>query len=638
MNYYPVFIPTLNRFSHFKNCVESLSKCTHADKTELVIGLDYPPSDKYMEGYKLISDYVGSINGFAKVTIFKHDVNLGTKKNSEYLANYCRMYYKAYIYSEDDNVFAPAFLDYMDKALDLFYDNDKIDTVSGYNSFAAYDQGGYGCYLCKDHCSWGTGYWVHKEKSINKIEENRFFFKLALHNPFWGRKIISVFPTLYLTLYLMTQKGEHWGDVKRSVIAILKGLFQLRPAVSLVRNCGYDGTGMHCSYDDNYINQYISEDRTFDISKGVGPSETEVNRLALYNQDLPTDPEERKKRLDEIFYLYKQNTDVVFKIRQKLAIRTRIKKLFRRFFCTRHASFGAILMLHRVDVPNPDGIWYNQHLKMSPQTINEMVKYARERKCEFVSINALTDAIKKKKRVRRWIVLTLDDGYRDNYKNGSPLFQKLNVPYVIYVCTKMVKKEMCYWWEILEQLLLKNEKVVLSDGREFDCSTKDLKNQSFLAIREIILGLSQNNIKDQLRKLFVNYDIDFQYGNETLGLTWQQICELKKDSHATIGNHTYSHNAFSGCTDKAIIEDIELATKEMKENTKIEMIHFAFPYGEDTAVSQHDIELVKGLGFKTSATTKDGYVCYGTDPLELPRIFVTEKNWKQVIDRVVTNC
>lgn len=46
MKYYPVLIPTLNRFQHFKECVESLAVCTHADKTELLIGLDYSPDKK----------------------------------------------------------------------------------------------------------------------------------------------------------------------------------------------------------------------------------------------------------------------------------------------------------------------------------------------------------------------------------------------------------------------------------------------------------------------------------------------------------------------------------------------------------------------------------------------------------------
>lgn len=309
-----------------------------------------------------------------------------------------------------------------------------------------------------------------------------------------------------------------------------------------------------------------------------------------------------------------------------------------RIFRRSSVPFGGILMLHRIDTPDARGIWYNQHLKFSPQTFEIMVDYARKHKCRFVSLDEMADAIRKKKKVRRWIAITLDDGYRDNYENGTPVFRKLNIPYTIYVCTKMVNGEMLYWWEILEKLILGQNEVVLNDGRIFDCSTKEKKEQTFLDIRELILKLPQDNLKENLKTLFANYDINWDYGNDILGLTWEQINELSEEPLAAIGNHTYSHRAFTGLTDDEIKEDINKAAGEMEEKARKEMKHFAFPFGEATAVSQHDIELIKELGFKTSATTNDGFVCYGTDLLELPRLFVTERNWKCVIDRIIENC
>lgn len=309
-----------------------------------------------------------------------------------------------------------------------------------------------------------------------------------------------------------------------------------------------------------------------------------------------------------------------------------------RFLHHPNTTIGGILMLHRIDEPDSNGIWYNQHLKMSPSVVEEMVEYARRHNCHFVSIEEMADAVQKKKNVRRWITITLDDGYRDNYTKGAPLFKKLDVPFTIYTCIKMIKGEMVYWWEILEQLVLRYEKIVLNDGRSFDCSTKDAKEQSFLSIREVILKLPQNDLEKRLSDLFVNYKIDWRYGNDTLGLTWEQIRDMTKGTKVIVGNHTYSHRAFTGCSDEAICEDIDSASMEMRDNAGIEMHHFAFPFGETTAVSQHDIELVKHMGFKTSATTKDGLMCYGTDLLELPRLFVTERNWKQVIDRIIASC
>lgn len=317
----------------------------------------------------------------------------------------------------------------------------------------------------------------------------------------------------------------------------------------------------------------------------------------------------------------------------------RLKSFIKRYLLHHsQVPYGAILMLHRVDTPNKDGIWYNEHLKMSSKAIEEMAEYARKRGCEFVSIDEITRTRKIWEQPKKQIAVTLDDGYRDNYTNGTPTFRKLNIPYCIYVCTKMVEGKMLYWWEILENLVLENASIVLSDRREFDCSTKEKKEQAFLDIREIILRLPQKNLRNELEKLFTNYSIDCNLGNDTLGLTWNNIQELTKDPLCTIGNHTYSHDAFIGCTDEEIKEDISRATKEMIEHTGYKMEHFAFPFGEATAVSLHDIELVKDMGFKTSATTKDGFVCYGTDSLELPRLFVTERNWKQVIDRIAAYC
>ena len=303
-----------------------------------------------------------------------------------------------------------------------------------------------------------------------------------------------------------------------------------------------------------------------------------------------------------------------------------------------NTPFGAVLMLHRVDRPDNNGIWYNQHLKLSPEVIEEMVSYARKRKCKFVSLDEMADAITKKKRHRRMIAVTLDDGYRDNFTNGLPLFTKLDVPFTIYVCTKMVNGKMLYWWEILEQLVLKHNCITLNDGRTFECTTKKEKEQAFLDIREILIKLPQNNLKEELKQLFEKYEIDYEYGNQNLGLTWNQIKELKESPLSTIGNHTYSHCAFTGCSDEDIISDIDLANKEMESRMDINMHHFAFPFGEAVAVSQHDIELIKQLKFRTSATTREDFIRYNTEPMNLPRIFITEKNWKQVIDKIADYC
>ena len=54
MKYAPILIPTMCRYNHFFRLIESLKVNTWAKYTDIYIGLDYPPSSKYEEGYKQI--------------------------------------------------------------------------------------------------------------------------------------------------------------------------------------------------------------------------------------------------------------------------------------------------------------------------------------------------------------------------------------------------------------------------------------------------------------------------------------------------------------------------------------------------------------------------------------------------------
>ena len=335
MNYYPIIIPTLNRYEHFKRCVESLANNLHANETELVIGLDYPPCEKYAEGYKKIKAYIPTIKGFSRVTVFEHKKNLGPIDNLHYLINYCRKNYDAYIATEDDNVFSPGFLDFMNKALELYWDDENILTISGYNFEDAYNQGTYTNYLSKDNCAWGGGRWNHKEDRLKKILDNYDYFREALKNRKKAKKIINTYPALYQMLNGMVKRNLRWGDVMRTAINIIEGSFQLKPAISLVKNCGYDGSGIHCGDNDVFglSSQKISDATSFDFGIGLGPAETPINKEALYNHCLSKDIATKEKQLQTIKRLYYYNTNPFYRtyhiIRQKLAIRTRLRNLLK---------------------------------------------------------------------------------------------------------------------------------------------------------------------------------------------------------------------------------------------------------------------------------------------------------------------
>lgn len=296
---------------------------------------------------------------------------------------------------------------------------------------------------------------------------------------------------------------------------------------------------------------------------------------------------------------------------------------------------GAILTLHRIDSIDTSHLWYNEHLKISANTLDNFIKEARQKGCTFISLDELFYILSKNKRSKKLICITLDDGYRDNYTNGLPLFESLNVPFCIYLTGNVPENKMFYWWYLIEDIILENNIINLSNGTSINCQTKEEKENAFLTIRSTIIRSRQGDLIQFMKKLFYCNDIDPLKYNKQIGLDWEQVKELSTNALATIGNHTTSHLSFNGCSNSTIYNDILKTQSLVKERTGLVMKHFSFPFGDAEAVSPKHLELLREMNFTTVATTIDDSVRYKTSPQLLPRKFTTEKNIHKVFSEII---
>lgn len=315
------------------------------------------------------------------------------------------------------------------------------------------------------------------------------------------------------------------------------------------------------------------------------------------------------------------------------------KRFMRRILHPQRYPWGAILMFHRIDNIDHEKLWYNEHLKVSPEFLENFIRCSQKRHLSFVSLDEMSELIRSGKKQRHIVSLTLDDGYKDNFTNGLPVFKIFNIPFCIYVATRLPEKQMTYWWYLIEDIILQqNDTVILNNGMSFPCKTKEEKESAFLSVREEVLKLPQDNFDSEFEKLLSNYPIDLYAYNDQLPLTWEMISELGCEPLATIGCHTHSHLSMYGCTKEMIIDDIILAQELMQKNAGIKMHHFAYPFGDDIAVKDYHRSIVEELNFDTIATTNEGFVSGHTDLHQLPRLFVTERNAEDVIDSICYAC
>ena len=285
-----MLIITLCRFEHFRRCITSLSQCTHADKTDLIISLDYPLRESHWEGYRKIDAYLDQIQGFNSVKVVKRQTNYGAIENyfesrKEVLEQYDRL-----IFTEDDNEFSVNFLDYLNKGLNLYENDSRVYAVCGYNyPLEMPESYSKPYYFSKTFSAWGYGIWRNRLRTEHYSAEDIALFMKDWKHAFAAYQMA---PQKILTLLMMIKRNlPLYGDGVVSLENIIKGTLCIFPAVSKVRNHGHDGSGVHCG-DLNgllYSSQTIDSNACFNFQADVPlATDREVSNTVkrFFNLDL----------------------------------------------------------------------------------------------------------------------------------------------------------------------------------------------------------------------------------------------------------------------------------------------------------------------------------------------------------------
>lgn len=298
MKYAPIIIPTMCRYQHLVRLLESLKTNTWAKYTDVYIGLDYPPSPKYKEGYERICKFLdGDFSEFRSFTVIKHKGNLGSFANMMFLLNIIFEKYDRFIKTDDDAEFSPNFIEYMDKCLMEYESDTDVIAVSGY-SYPISWKVSEGANVLKENfiCPmWGTGFWKDKFYKIQKDIKDGCL-KNAVNKVFKDglyKKMLNASKIEYMDLCTPYIEGENLStrvtDISMRMYSVINNKYVVVPIISKVRNWGFDGTGEYCSKSDNYFfdSQKIDTSSGFDLKMDTYSGIDENRRLLDKFENVP---------------------------------------------------------------------------------------------------------------------------------------------------------------------------------------------------------------------------------------------------------------------------------------------------------------------------------------------------------------
>lgn len=328
MKYAPVVIPTLNRFEHFRKSFESLEKCSGAKYTDVYIGLDYPPSEKYIDGWKKIDNYLKEkelSNKFRTLTIIRRKTNyfFSGKGNASSIIQDLLEIYDRYIFAEDDIVFSPNFLEYMNQCFEKYGDDDSVIGITGYSYPINWNvPNNVNCFRQKYVATvWGWGVMKKwRDRLVDDITTGYLYKNAdkALKNKVYKRMTINCLSTFVGCLYNKDNLGHNKLTLRPTDVAIrlymaMNGKCIIQPVLSKTMNLGFDGSGIWCqnigtignkSYNYNYKRQIIDSESTFLCSNSDDIDDESIFRQ-IFDFDVPNNYKKIKIVLMIKLYIYK---------------------------------------------------------------------------------------------------------------------------------------------------------------------------------------------------------------------------------------------------------------------------------------------------------------------------------------------
>ena len=257
----------------------------------------------------------------------------------------------------------------------------------------------------------------------------------------------------------------------------------------------------------------------------------------------------------------------------------------------------AILVFHRI-APESEN-WFSAPL--SPQKFEKQILYFKNN-YEVLPLEVLVENIKSGRPLRgKAVVITMDDGNKDNYRYAYPILKKHNLPATVFISTGYIGTGKLFWWHQVEYAIRNTFMTELQvDGLgRLALSSETLRRQT---AEEVIEKLNEfpeaekNRLIAQIVKLS-RVSVPDDLSEERI-LNWDEILEMEKNG-ISFGAHTVTHPILTRVSLEQAKIEISQSRKDIEQRLGHKVNTFAYPNGLHNS---QIIEIVREGGFTCAVT------------------------------------
>jgi hypothetical protein len=288
----------------------------------------------------------------------------------------------------------------------------------------------------------------------------------------------------------------------------------------------------------------------------------------------------------------------------------------------------AVLFYHGVEerLTDPDV----QRLHMPLPEFEKQIEFLRRNR-EVISMDYLHESLTFGRRLdSRQVVLTFDDGYKNNLRVVAPLLNGWRLPFTLFVSTRHITEQRRFRTYYIRAAVFYTQQRSFRIGimgRTFDLTTREnrLAAESAItaAVKRAPEAVADRIVLDCLNLLTVEQwtEMDAQFSSDE-PLNWAEVKRIRSLG-GTIGSH---------CHDQCILhahqrdEEVQYQIHQSKllvEENIAECRYMSYPNGTVRDVSPAAYSAARNARFQMAFTTIEGEITPEVDCHLAPRICAT---------------
>jgi len=279
-------------------------------------------------------------------------------------------------------------------------------------------------------------------------------------------------------------------------------------------------------------------------------------------------------------------------------------------------SGGTILAYHCfLDADDPLRRVLQSGLCVTPGNFEQQVLFYK-RYCRLISLNDMIDALASGRRLpRRSVVITIDDGWRDNYTHCFPVLVRHGAQATIFLTVDYIEGIREFWF-LRAGRILDEGNLTAGDLAGILAGVSGASQETLQADFSDSHGnLDRDRFMEQLKQL--DYDrqqvaldaLEKLSGEAVSGqrsqrftLNWDEIRQMS-EAGVDFGSHGCSHRILTLLSQEEVGEELSTSKGRLNEKLGKRVRHFAYPNGDfnDTVA-----ELVRKAGYDCGLATGRG--------------------------------